>query len=432
MLRKLILVFLLCLLGSESAFALPIFARRYQTSCTTCHTLIPKLNPFGIAFRNNGYRIPLNDEKYVRSIDVSLGAPAWKKLWPKAVWPGAIQGIPPIAVRAAMDADIRPSQPARLNFDFPNNLSVYAAGPAGDTFSYFGQLFMLGATNQLFLDRAYAQFRLSPDKPGANWLNLKLGRIDSRAEPFSTTYRKATIQGFNVSEYRVVSDGFALRDHDAGVEVWGAATGPDDRGGLEYGAGITQGTAGRPENNNYKDQYWGVSYKVGGLGVVGSRNDQAAFTSQNNYSERSITLGTFGYRGKRPATYNGILSEDQSTRTGLKLDVYLEHLNVFGAAVSGRDNFRTAAGTRVKTSAWFAEADYMALPWVMPVVCYEKTSFSDGRRPMHEIIANVNLSLRANVRVVPEGHFYSGQPKGAGFSTPVVSNDGIIRLEFLF
>src|SRR5436190_17125141 len=95
--------------GAESASALPIFARRYETSCTTCHAMIPKLNPFGIAFRNNGYRIPLADDKLLKSPDVSLGAPAWKQLWPKAVWPGKIPSVPPIAFRAAADVNVRPT-----------------------------------------------------------------------------------------------------------------------------------------------------------------------------------------------------------------------------------------------------------------------------------------------------------------------------------
>src|SRR5215475_3533772 len=83
---------LLLLALAEPVSALPMFARRYQTSCTTCHVMPPKLNAFGIAFRNNGYRIPLNEEKFIEAPDVALGAPAWKKLWPRAVWPGAIPG----------------------------------------------------------------------------------------------------------------------------------------------------------------------------------------------------------------------------------------------------------------------------------------------------------------------------------------------------
>src|SRR5205085_9314462 len=154
------------------------------------HAIIPKLNPFGIAFRNNGYRVPLADEKLLKSQDVSLGAPAWKQLWPKAVWPGKIPSVPPIAFRAAADVNMRPSQPVHTNFNFPDFMSIYFAGPAGDTLSFFGSVFILGSTNQLFVDRAWAQFRLTEEKPGTNWAVLKVGRIDLRAEPFSSGHRK--------------------------------------------------------------------------------------------------------------------------------------------------------------------------------------------------------------------------------------------------
>src|SRR5256885_15478660 len=103
LLTRILGIAVISLMFSPAASALPIFARRYETSCTTCHAIIPKLNPFGIAFRNNGYRIPLADEKILKTPDVSLGAPAWKQLWPKAVWPGKIPGMPPVAFRAAAD-----------------------------------------------------------------------------------------------------------------------------------------------------------------------------------------------------------------------------------------------------------------------------------------------------------------------------------------
>src|SRR5262245_55907275 len=278
---------------AEPVSALPIFARRYETSCLTCHVMPPKLNAFGIAFRNNGFRIPLNEEKFVKMPDVGLGAPAWKKLWPKAVWPGAISGVPPIAIRVATDVNYQPSSPVKVNFDFPNGISAYFAGSANDSFSYFGSVFLLGATNQVFLDRVYGQFGLTPNTSGSNWLTLKIGRIDSRAEPFSNTFRRTTAESFGVGDFRVTANGFGFRDHDAGIEAWGAVTGPDNRGGVEYAAGIVQGTNGRPENNNFKDYYGTISYKIGGLGVVGSRTERTEPLQQppntaEGYTETSV------------------------------------------------------------------------------------------------------------------------------------------------
>ena len=418
----------MALLG-DTGLALPIFARRYETSCMTCHVVIPKLNAFGIAFRNNGYRIPLNDEKLIKTPDIALGAPAWKKLWPKAVWPGAIPSMPPLAVRAIMDLNVRPSAPIKVNLDFPNSLVGYFAGSAGDSFSFFGNLFLAGATNQLFVDRVYGQFKLAPESPGQNWLTLKLGRIDTRAEPFSNTFRRTTAQNLNVDDFRALTGGFALRDHDAGVELWGAATGPDNRGGIEYAVGLVQGTAGAPENNNFKDYYVTASYKLGGLGVVGSRSEiTEQFSGPEGYTETSVSLGGFTYVGKGKPQISGVL-EDRLRRSGVKLDVWLKDLNVFGAFVRGEDELRGLTRT-IQTSAIMAEADYRVLPWVMPTVRFEKTNFSDGRRNVVLLIPAVSLLVRANVRLLAEGRFFNHIQADRADRTGL--NQALVRLEFLF
>ncbi|MBI1821301.1 MAG: hypothetical protein HY036_01990 [Nitrospirae bacterium] len=54
------LVFILLSLGSSfsnSASALPLFAKKYHLPCTACHEAFPKLNDVGIAFRDNGYQM---------------------------------------------------------------------------------------------------------------------------------------------------------------------------------------------------------------------------------------------------------------------------------------------------------------------------------------------------------------------------------------
>jgi hypothetical protein len=42
---------------ARSASAVPLFAQRYHLRCETCHSVLPELNAFGNAFRDNGYRI---------------------------------------------------------------------------------------------------------------------------------------------------------------------------------------------------------------------------------------------------------------------------------------------------------------------------------------------------------------------------------------
>ncbi len=89
---------LMCVL-SNTSHAIPAFARMYGTSCSTCHLDFPKLNDFGKAFKDAGFKFPKDDESMLKIPPVMLGAPANKELWPKAIWPGTIPGIPPIGFR---------------------------------------------------------------------------------------------------------------------------------------------------------------------------------------------------------------------------------------------------------------------------------------------------------------------------------------------
>src|ERR1700737_168500 len=53
-----VLFWVLTALEAPSAMAVPIFAERYGVSCQTCHTVVPRLNPFGENFRDAGFRWP--------------------------------------------------------------------------------------------------------------------------------------------------------------------------------------------------------------------------------------------------------------------------------------------------------------------------------------------------------------------------------------
>ena len=65
--------------------AIPVFARKYETSCITCHTVFPKLNSFGEAYRLNGFQYPEDDADQTKDEPVSLGADSYKKVFPNAV-----------------------------------------------------------------------------------------------------------------------------------------------------------------------------------------------------------------------------------------------------------------------------------------------------------------------------------------------------------
>ncbi|MFI5202105.1 MAG: hypothetical protein ACHQNE_06935, partial [Candidatus Kapaibacterium sp.] len=51
------------MLDAPDANAVPVFARKYHTTCFTCHTTPPLLNDFGLRFQANGYELPGTIEK---------------------------------------------------------------------------------------------------------------------------------------------------------------------------------------------------------------------------------------------------------------------------------------------------------------------------------------------------------------------------------
>jgi hypothetical protein len=133
--------------GLPTASAIPAFARKYRTSCQTCHTVFPKLNAFGVAFRLQGYRMPQETEDMVKEKPVALGAPAYKKLWPQAVWPGEIASAVPLAINAKFAyVNVSTLNPdgtvTRSNNDlqFPQEVNIFGAGTLGDHISYLTEI----------------------------------------------------------------------------------------------------------------------------------------------------------------------------------------------------------------------------------------------------------------------------------------------------
>ena len=88
-----------CLLFSTRSYAIPAFSRQYGTSCSTCHVDFPKLNDFGKAFKDAGFKFPKDDDAFIKLAPILLGAPAQKELWPHTIFPGTIPGLPPIGLR---------------------------------------------------------------------------------------------------------------------------------------------------------------------------------------------------------------------------------------------------------------------------------------------------------------------------------------------
>lgn len=388
------ILFLFLSVSVSRSYAIPAFARRYKTSCSSCHVIIPKLNHFGKAFKANGYRIPPKDEAFVKVPDVKLGDEEWKEVWPKGIWPGAIPGIPQIALRIDGDVVLNPSAEISSDFDFPREVEILAGGHAGDGFSYFLELAF--ENDQTALERAFAQF---DHIAGTTLLNIKVGRYELAAVPFSRFSRRLSASDFLTSDFSAVPGGFRFRDRQQGIELWGARSG-STTGGFEYGIGIVNGSGSNRDNNASKDVYYRLSYKFGGFGVAGSRSQKVAkeLKQVNNWRDDSFKIGTFGYFGK------GVFSEEENrfNRIGFDFDFWYRDLNVFGAFVHGRE-FRDKVQEFV-FDTYFVEAEYVLLPWIIGLIRFENVA--QPGLDLRRIVPALIIAYRANVRLIGESEIY--------------------------
>lgn len=64
LLHSAMFVLLISFIGwTATSHAMPVFARQYEVSCAVCHDAFPRLNDFGIKFRDSNYRLPNWREK---------------------------------------------------------------------------------------------------------------------------------------------------------------------------------------------------------------------------------------------------------------------------------------------------------------------------------------------------------------------------------
>jgi hypothetical protein len=364
---------------AQTALAIPPFARKYETSCQTCHIAYPKLNAFGKAFMNNGFIIPEGEEDLIKQEPISMGADAWKRVWPKAVWPGDIPRWFPLSMRSDFSFNYLPDSENEVKTDFqtPNEIELLAGGNLGRVFSYFTNLTLLEGNEFGGLHRIFMQLHPFGE---STLFNIKIGGIEPRAVPFSG-HRYLNLTNFLINEIgfslHSIQDGeigfgghhggsdFSLGLAQRGIELWGAKG--FKHGGFEWAVGLVNGNGlgngdnhveenGHDEpgegedhgqelphtadlestldNNSSKDLYWRLSYKLGGMSVTGEV-PEGVLKDAENWKDNSVRIGLFGYYGKSPEdTLSGV---EEFNRIGADIDIWLGNLNLFGGIWRGEN-----------------------------------------------------------------------------------------------
>ncbi len=423
-----IIVILNLVFLQEEALAVPIFARKYSTSCMTCHVGFPKLNAFGEAFKTNGYRLP-DDEVFVKEPPVWLGSEAYKRVWPNAVWPGSIPSNVPLSLQIQGEgfydrARRTTNGEARTDFEFPKEIVLNSLGTMGDNFSFLFDYSLQEAETRAGVERVFLGYNDAfAGKAGIphHLLNMRFGLLDPAAMPFSATQTLTAdtpeIYDFHISSAHQP----AISDHQTGIELFGVV---NKR--IRYTAGVVNGVERDKndeafnDNNSDKDVYGRVEYKFGGLSFDGDADskNQGQLAPGFSYFDQgpSLTLGTTGDYGKDQIDSATDLSSRYSRWTGFlrankgryNMDVvYLYQLNNNDVG-----QINAALGKNIGIWGFYTEGTAFIYPWLAFVARYELLNIEDvdvlraGGVTPADNTSRLTLSLpiyvRPNHRIIPE------------------------------
>ncbi len=419
---------------------IPAFARQYRTACSTCHTAAPKLNVLGEAFRLNGYRMPENAVLLRRDDPVPLGAEEWKEEWPRGIWPGELPGTAPVALRIQTDAFLTRDETrvATLDFHFPHEVYFLAGTSLGGSISAFVETEW---TREEGIELVQAKLLFQDPIPGFSRRALNLGVGLQNAYLFTFADRqidraarqKFTWQEFapadvelpdgSAAETLVSSNGFRLGDTRASVELSGILGRR-----FNWGFGVAQGAGpGSDDNNDAKDVYYRVRYKLGGLDLTGSYDPGSGPVpgAGGQLLDRALIVEHFGYFGEEPVA-DGAADAHRSFGVAARAlhgpwDVGAGYVWSSFDEPWGRD-----LGS-MRASGPFAKAELLVLPWVIASLKAESFEAHPRDRPgtagvapgtfrRSRILPGAVLLLRQNVRGVLEGDLFvrDEDPLGSG------------------
>jgi hypothetical protein len=432
--------------ATRDAWAIPSFARKYQTSCQTCHTIYPVLNPFGEAFRRNGYRFPSQngsvDSDAVKAPMIPLGQEEYEKTFPDSVWPDKITEAIPLSIW--LNGSVPVNLPGSAAKDAAGNtftwagidaeLHLFAAGAFNDSLTYMTQLTLesdFGSPPSAFdIESAYLLWN---DIAGPrHMLNLWVGRLwapQLTSFGLHSDYLSDTVMpGVSVSGLYNPSATFTLgQGHHDGVEVNGIVGHRFD-----YSLGwVASSAAAGLSLPNAENVYAHIGIKSGGVALDGEgKYGPNVPDPRKPWAEKSITLDAFGFHGltrmdNGTGTVAGgpaspIQQDDRFNAVGgvahaqydsliLMAGVQLErHERPYqGTATTLLATGTTLPGVPDLTNATalveYDEVDYVVWPWFVPGVRTEYTEAQVEGGPNAQLLRitpGVAMLVRPNIKVL--------------------------------
>lgn len=277
-------VALLLAADASPALAIPAFARKYRTTCATCHAPVPRLNAMGEMFAENGFEFTPGRE----ALDtIQTGDPLLR-----------LQRELPLAVR--IDAYLRsltsPSgQQAAVDQQFPWVVKLLSGGQVADRISYYVYFLASERGEVAGLEDAYVQFT----NVRSSGINLLVGQFQVSDPMFK---RELRLEYEDYQPYRVrVGETRADLTYDRGLmAVWSPRSGTDLALQVINGQGLRVAEARQYDADPFKNVALHLSQELGPLrlglfGYVGREQADGVRSRIRVYGpDATLALGTGG------------------------------------------------------------------------------------------------------------------------------------------
>ncbi len=396
--------------ATSTAHAIPAFARRYGTSCQTCHIAFPKLTPFGEAFRRNGFAFPGQDEEFVKQDQIPLGQEAYRQMFPNAVWPGVLTASPPLAIGFNGAAAIYPTKSARdanngtivTLQDLAAEAHLWAGGAFSEHIAYYGEVtFADGGTDIEHAELHFNDLGLSP-----HLVNLYVGRgvpsLTSFA-PHSSYIADSIMPALSVAALYGADPGstFVTLGQYNLVELNGMY-----RGRFIYSIGANSGA--NIDTRTSENATAHLGFKVGGLRLDGE-NATGAGNPLKPWEETALTVDVFGTRSASHfanATDATMFQDDRTYVLGGHLRGTVGSFELDSGLFQEWHNHATDTATGVKALVQYDELSYVVFPWLIPAVRMEYVSLlPDGGTRLNDVLftAGAACLIRPNLKVTLTG-----------------------------
>jgi hypothetical protein len=249
--------------ASSSLYAIPAFARKYSTSCKTCHTPFPKLKPYGNEFAANGFVIA---DKPTPRYNIDTGD-SFLSLLREA----------PIAFRLEGFMTYNNARTRRWDFTSPYLLKFLSGGEITKNISYYFYFFFSEHGEAAGIEDAYVMFN---NLFGSNF-DFYIGQFQV-SDPLFKRELRLTFEDYQIYATEVGESKVTLT-YDRGVMLnYSFPTKTDFFVEILNGNGIDPADPfGSFDSDKYKNfafrlsQEMGDNFRLGGYAYIGKEAQES-------------------------------------------------------------------------------------------------------------------------------------------------------------